>query len=461
MLASAALIFVVTLGGGARRGRWSRRVLTAGLAVALAAAVLSLARHVADDFLFAAYHLDGFTQSVKVLAVALALVALLAGRRDDGQWADARSDASLFTALTVLGLLAAASAADLVVLALAVAAVALGMVGVVAAGGRRAGTENAARRVLVGQLISSSLMLAGVALLAGIAGSTRFTDVAAALAAGSAPPVWRAGVVLLLAGFGAALGLPPLGGGVAALATRAAPGAAALGVGPVWGTAALLLCRVAAGLVPHDALLGTGAVVAGALVAGLGVVRAWRASDARVLIHALAVVQVGVLLATLAPQTPEAWAAALLVAAAAATAQAAATLGLAQLGAGERLGTADLAGLVSAAPAAGLAVAFGIATLAGVPPAAGFTARWAAASAGWHEGWMAAAVVIGAATLASAAAVAAPLKAVFARASGSAGARAGAPATVVPGLLAALLLAAGVLPAIVFRAAGTVAGFLR
>lgn len=458
-----ALMALAALAGGPRRGRWSRRFVTAGLLGSLGAASWTLATGASDDFLFAAYRIDGFSQLAKALVAALVLLANLAGRGDDGQWADARGDSPLFAGLTAMGLTMTASAADLVVLLLTLEVAGLAFVGHVAAGGRRAGAESPARRVLIPRLAATALMFTGVVLLAGIAGSTRFDDVGVVLRDPDAPVVWLAGVALLCSGLFAALGVPPFHTGWIALETNTAPGVAGLGATAFWATAALVVVRLAAQMGPHDATMGAGATVLGGATAIWGLVRALRATDMKRLLADLGIVQAGTLLAALAPQTRAAWGGAALIAVSAALAYGAATLALARAAHGiakPRVAAADLAGLMRTAPVLGVTFVLALAALAGIPPAAGFTARWAATAAAWQDGWYASAALMIVATVGGAWAIAAPLRALLARGpvtplSLTLGDRAALAATAV------LLLAIGTAPAPVFHWAGRLITFLR
>jgi NADH-quinone oxidoreductase subunit N len=458
---AAAAIVALTLTGSPTRGRWARRLLALGLLIALGAASWSLGVGAADDFLFAAYRVDGFSQLGKALVAALGLVAMQAGRADDGQWAAARADGALCAALTALGLTLAVSAADLLVLLLALELAGLAFVGHIAAGGRRAGVESPARRVLVPRLAATLLMFAGIVVLAGLAGSTRFDDVATLLAGPAVPGLWVAGVALAGAGLFAALGVPPFHTGWLALETSTAPGVAGFGATALWATAALVTVRLAAQLGPHDATFGAGLAALGAVTVALGLARAARAPDVRRLLADLGLVQAGSLLAALAPQTREAWAGAALLGLAAPLGYATATLALARAAHGrDRITVPELTGLARSSPLLGLAFVLALATLAGIPPGGGFTARWAAVTAAWREGWYASAVVVVLAAAGGAWVIVAPLRALLAREPRQAPAATRGDRAVLAAF-GVLLLAIGTMPAPVFAWAARLVSHLR
>ncbi len=186
-LAPALLVaFAAVLWGGPNAGRAARTAWLAGAAAALAAALRTHAA--ADDFLFGAYRVDAFTQFAKALVVAGSLVAAFAGRAEDAAFGAARATGPFLRLAAPTSLVAAASAADLVVLWLLVELATVAHLIAAATEGRWATHAHAVRRLVAAWLPTAAVFALGVVMVGARHGTTRFAELEG-VAAGVGPPL--------------------------------------------------------------------------------------------------------------------------------------------------------------------------------------------------------------------------------------------------------------------------------
>ncbi len=169
-----ALAFGATLLARGPAGLVSRAAWVGGAAGAFAAAVLT--HGAADDFLFAAYRVDPYTQFVKAVVSAGALVAALAARGEGGSFVGARVTGPFLRLAALTTLIAAASAADLLVLWILLELVAVAHVAALATEGRWSANAALVRRAVAGWLPTALVLGLGVVLTGAEAETLRLPD---------------------------------------------------------------------------------------------------------------------------------------------------------------------------------------------------------------------------------------------------------------------------------------------
>jgi NADH-quinone oxidoreductase subunit N len=273
-LAAALLVaFGAVLAAGERAGRVARGAWLGGAVAALIGAAATAGA--ADDFLFAAYRVDAFTQYAKGLVLAGAVLAALAGRGETGAFGAARATAPFLRLAAVTTLVAAASAADLLLLWVLFELVAVAHVTALATEGRWSTNERAVRRLVAAWLPTSLVLGLGVMVTAARMETTRFVELE-----GAVPPL---GVLLVLIALLARAGLAPLS---AAVALARAPATATMPVlagSAGWVLAVAVATRVATlGSEAPAAWAGPALVALAAVPAALAVLALARpASGAR------------------------------------------------------------------------------------------------------------------------------------------------------------------------------------
>lgn len=166
--------FGALLAHGSRAGRIAWRAMTWGGAAALVAALATLLMRTDDAWLMDAWRTEPGPQLVKALIVLGLLVSAEITRRYGDEWSTSRAAEPFFRLVCVAGLVAAASAADLLLLWIALDIATAALVLMVASVGRWSTREKTVRRMLAVWLPSSLVMLLGVILLAATGGSTRY-----------------------------------------------------------------------------------------------------------------------------------------------------------------------------------------------------------------------------------------------------------------------------------------------
>ncbi len=168
------LAFGAALRARAPAGRVARLAWVGGAAGSLAAAVA--AHGVADDFLFAAYRVDPYTQFIKAVVSAGALVAALAARGEGGAHVDARVTGPFLRLAALTTLIAAASAADLLILWVLLELVAVAHIAALATEGRWSVNAALVRRSVAGWLPTALVLGLGVVLTGAEAETLRLPD---------------------------------------------------------------------------------------------------------------------------------------------------------------------------------------------------------------------------------------------------------------------------------------------
>ncbi|HEX3005295.1 MAG TPA: proton-conducting transporter membrane subunit, partial [Angustibacter sp.] len=364
-----------------RRRQWRLRVVAAAaLAASVVAALLGGGTGAAFDGGFA---IDvGTTTARVVAAVATLLVLGLAGDEIAGAGRESETYALLLFATT--GTLVLAGAHDLLVLAVGFLLASLPLYALVGLGGTARAAEAALKTYLLGALFGILLLL-GVTLLYGLAGTTAYPALAASL--GGAPgPAVVAGVVAVIAGLMFKAGGVPAHFWVpdAAQGASATVAAFVTTVPKVGALVAVfrLVVALPRGGGGWDVLIATLAVLSMS-VANLA---AFGQDDPRRLLGWSTVSQVGYLLVPVAGagRSDLALPALLLYLAGYALTNVAAFAVTAALPDARTLG--DFAGLLRARPLPALALVVALLGLVGTPPTVVFVGKLAAATSAWDAG---------------------------------------------------------------------------
>lgn len=198
-LATALLVaFGALLTAGSRAGRVAFQAMVWGAALALALALGTMAMRLDEVWLMDAWHVDVMTQGVKAVIMAGLLLSIVTTRQDSGEWRNVRAVGPFFRLFCAAALVAAASAADLVVLWITLDIGTAALVLSVALGGRWSTRERVVRRLVQSWLPSSVVLLLGVILLAAFAGATRYVDLEGILPELRGSPVVMLGLTLVI-----------------------------------------------------------------------------------------------------------------------------------------------------------------------------------------------------------------------------------------------------------------------
>jgi NADH-quinone oxidoreductase subunit N len=203
VLAAGFFLLLVSLvfkarGAGGRAGAVAAGVSVAGLAVA---AYMSLCQwHSLSSGFGGLLIADPFTTFFNLTLLGGAILCVLLSVRETGGMRTLSGEYYALLVLSVFGMLVMVSAADLIVAFVGLETMSLAvyiMVGIHRE--RKECNEAALKYFLIGSF-ASAFLIYGIALLYGVAGSTRFSDLSAGLASGGGSTVALAGMGLLLVG---------------------------------------------------------------------------------------------------------------------------------------------------------------------------------------------------------------------------------------------------------------------
>ncbi len=196
VLLVGALVTLVTGSFQPRQRQWvSRLVCLSALVLAAVAAVVDL--NGASRLVFeSAYAVDTAT-GVARLVVVLATALVVALAVDELSGDPRESETYVLLLLSALGAVVLAGASDLILLVAAYLLASIPLYALVGLGRTRSAAEAAMKTYLLGALFGIAMML-GVVVLYGVAGTTTYTELPAALA--SAPSAALAGGVVLVLG---------------------------------------------------------------------------------------------------------------------------------------------------------------------------------------------------------------------------------------------------------------------
>lgn len=461
LMAIAIAVTCADMGLGPERRGWLLGLAAAGLAAVLLAMVAFPAAP--GTALHGQFVVDGFSQGTKIFLLGVLLTVLLVTRPFTARLGSMLGEHVILVLLSGLGMLALASANDLLVLFVALELATIPLMILTALTRREGEANEAAIKFLIAGAVASAFTVFGIALLYGFGGGTMsLPALRAFVAAGEAPTAFTVGLVLLFAGLGFKTAIAPFHVWVPDVYEGApTPITAYLAAGSkAAGFAALVRVGVS--------LFGPGVggfhwPLALALLAGLTAVLGnmaamWQRNLKRLLAHA-SVGHAGFLLMGLAVLGTQAQLDGLtalgyyLVFYAVAVASVFFVIGLvARAGGGDQL--TDFEGLARRSPAVAAGLLVGILSMGGVPPLAGFMGKIYILAATVQGGLLWLAFVAGFSIVLSIVYTIMIMRAVF-----IAPARAGVPAVRMTGwesgallALSLLLLIFGIWPAPVMRA---------
>jgi NADH-quinone oxidoreductase subunit N len=382
---SVLLVFAALLSERDRTRR-ARRAAFLGGALLLAASLATLGAD--QEFFWATYRVDAFSQLVKVAVAVGYLVAAFIVRNGEGQREDVRAEVFFFLLTSTAGLVALASAVELVSLYLALEIASFSLFVLVPMRDRfELGREAALKFIVVG-LAASAVTLFGLSLVVGYAGTTRLDQIAVQLPQLGEEPAAVFGLALFLAGLLFKLAVFPFHFWAPDVYQGASHGVAAFVATASKVGAIAILAR----LLTAAELTGTQLVTALAVLAAvsmtLGNLVAIVQRDVKRMLAYSAVAQAGYVVVGLVAFTQEGMAAALFYGLLYLLMNSAAFLVVARVGAdGSNPTLDDLRGLHRRSPLLAATLLLALFALAGVPPTAGFAGKWFLFSAAMSQGW--------------------------------------------------------------------------
>jgi NADH-quinone oxidoreductase subunit N len=396
LVATGFLILVLMVGVFAERnvGLVAGLAALGSLAVVGSAAVL-LAIGFSGSFFGGGFVVDGFALYFKLIVAGSAFFAILAAARWSGYTGDAGEYLTLILSV-VLGSILLVSMRDLFGLFLAIELATIPSYAMVAFDRSRRESAEGGMKYLITGVIASSVLLYGIVLIYGVAGSAALPDVADAFASGLSP-VAVIGLVLFISGFAFKVSAAPFHFWTPDAYQGAPTSAAAfLSVAPKAAFFGALLRVLLEGM-PESAPTWT-AVMAflSILTMFVGNLFALRQSNVRRMLAYSSVAHSGYILAAFAAlqgqAVPTAVEAILIYSAAYAVMNLGAFLVIDLVGED----TKSFNGLIRTSPGVALSMGVFMASLVGIPPFSGFFGKAWIILAGAQSGSVLVYVVIGA-----------------------------------------------------------------
>ena len=387
-LAVTALLIFAALMTERRRTERARAAAFTGGILVLAASLLTLGGGRSEDFFWATYRVDPFSQLVKVAVAAGFLLSAAIVKDGEGQREDARAEIFFFLLTSAAGLVALASAVELVSLYLSLEIASFSLFVLVPLRDRfELGREAALKFIVVG-LASSAVTLFGLSLVVGFTGTTRIDEIALQLPGLAGEPAAVFGLALFLAGLAFKLAVFPFHFWAPDVYQGASHGVAAF----VATASKVGAIAVLARLISLAELGGTQLVTALAVMAAvsmtLGNLVAIVQRDLKRMLAYSAIAQAGYVVVGLVAFTPDGTAAALFYGLLYLLMNSAAFLVVARVAAdGSNPTLDDLRGLHRRSPLLAATLLLALFALAGVPPTAGFVGKWFLFSAAMSQGW--------------------------------------------------------------------------
>ena len=387
----AALAFTVLLVFAAlmterHRTMRARRAAYVGGVLVLAASLLTLGR--SEEFFWASYRVDSFSQLVKAAVSAGFLIGAAIAGEGRGQREDVRGEVFFFLLTSTIGLVTLASAVELLALYLGMEIASFSLFVLVPMCDRcEMGREAALKFIVIG-LAASAITLFGLSLLVGFTGTTRLDQIAEQLPRLAGEPAVMFGLALFLAGLLFKLAVFPFHFWAPDVYQAASHGVASfIATASKVGAIAVLARLIAVAELGGTQLVTALAVVA-AVSMTLGNLVAIVQRDVKRMLAYSAVAQAGYVVVGLVAFTRAGVAAALFYGLLYLVMNAAAFLVVARVGAdGSNPQLEDLRGLHRRSPLLAATLLLALFALAGVPPTAGFVGKWFLFAAAMGQGW--------------------------------------------------------------------------
>lgn len=398
-IVGTVFLIAVLLGGvfaGESSGGVSAGLAALGTLIIFGTSIVLLASRFSGSFFGDGYVVDDFALYFKLIVSACAFFSIIAAARWAGTTGDAPEYMTLIISVTV-GAMLLVSMRDLFGIFLALELATIPSYALVAFDRSRRESSEGGMKYLITGVIASSVLLYGMVLIYGVAGSANLADIAEAYS-GTLTPVGLVGMGLMVAGFAFKISAVPFHFWTPD-AYQGAPTTAAgfLSVAPKAATFAVLLRILVEGLpsaaATWTALLGVLAI----LTMFVGNLSALRQHNVRRMLAFSSVAHSGYILAAFAAlqsaQTQEVAVQAVMVYTAA--------YAVMNLGAflvidlvGEE--SKSFNGLFKSRPALALAMGVFMASLVGLPPFAGFFGKAWVILAGAQSGSVLVYIVVGA-----------------------------------------------------------------
>ena len=382
---TALLIFAALMTERERTWRARAAAFTGGFLV-LGASLLTLGR--SEEFFWATYRVDGFSQLVKVAVAAGFLLSAAIVKDGAGQREDARAEIFFFLLTSAAGLVALASAVELVSLYLSLEIASFSLFVLVPLRDRFALGREAALKFLVVGLAASAVTLFGLSLVVGFTGTTRIDEIALQLPGLAGQPAAVFGFALFLSGLLFKLAVFPFHFWAPDVYQGASHGVAAFVATASKVGAIAVLARLITALALTGTQLVTALAVLAAVSMTLGNLVAIVQHDLKRMLAYSAIAQAGYVIVGLVAFTPDGTAAALFYGLLYLLMNSAAFLVVARVAAdGSNPTLDDLRGLHHRSPLLAATLLLALFALAGVPPTAGFVGKWFLFSAAMAQGW--------------------------------------------------------------------------
>ncbi|MBT5059392.1 MAG: hypothetical protein HOM68_22805, partial [Gemmatimonadetes bacterium] len=197
-LLGGLLLFGAPLLGAGSTTNW-RLAIVIGLAT-VAGAIWTLPMS-GDAFAPGIYHIDAFSQSVKVVLALGYLLVILGAREPLTLRAHAWCELPMFLLMATVGMMIMVSATELLTLYIGMELAAYPVYIVIALHRNPAVGAESSTKYMVQGMMASAVSLYGMSFLYGLTGSTYFSAMGVQISTLAATPLFWFGIVLLLSGF--------------------------------------------------------------------------------------------------------------------------------------------------------------------------------------------------------------------------------------------------------------------
>jgi NADH-quinone oxidoreductase subunit N len=330
-----------------------------------------------DPFAAGMYHVDLFSQVVKLVVAGGTLMVLLISRHLEGAKISKRAEVVLFLFLSSAGLMLLVSSTELLTLYVSLELAAYSLYVAVALHRDALSTTEAATKYIVQGAVASAIALFGISILFGVTGTTRLAGIVEQAAGVSSQPAFLLGLLMLFGGFFFKLAAFPFHFWIPDV-YQAAPNQVVAYLASVPKVVAVaLLCRISAMVVGHTGDLVTVFMIASIVAMTIGNLAAIMQKDIKRLLAYSAIAHAGYALVGLLAFSQQGLTSALFYGVIYGL-MAFATLVVVCLVSADGTNPTleSLSGLYKRSPLLAVALLVGIFGLGGIPPTVGFAGKW-------------------------------------------------------------------------------------